>query len=344
MISITEPTVTVIIPNYNGKHYLYDCLTSLSNQSFTDFEVVVVDNASVDGSVDFIKTNFPKFKVIENSSNLGFSKAVNQGSKYSKAKFLAILNNDTLVDSKWLESFINFAKDNNDFGACQSKVLLHDSRETVNTVGNEIFYLGQGWSGGYGQLERLYHETKEITYCSGASMFIKREVLERVGYFDDEEVFMYHDDLDLGWRLLLFGYKNYLIPESIVYHKYQYSRNQRKYYFLEVSRFVSIIKYYELKTLVLILPAMLILEAGILVFSILHGWFNDKIKAYFYIISNFSRLLRKRSLVQKARCMSDRDISMYFKGEITFKELNNVCLQLVNPLFNVYWHSVQKIL
>ena len=175
-------------------------------------------------------------------------------------------------------------------------------------------------------------------------MLIKREVLELVGYFDDEEVFMYHDDLDLGWRLLLFGYKNYLVPESIVYHKYQYNRNQKKYYFLEVSRFVSIIKYYELKTIILILPAMLILEAGILVFSIFHGWFSDKIRAYHYIISNFSRLLRKRSRVQKSRCLSDRDISKYFKGEITFRELNNICLQLVNPLFNVYWHSVQKIL
>lgn len=341
---MAKPTITVIIPNYNGKHYLSDCLTSLNNQSFKDFEVVIVDNASIDGSVDFIKNNFPQFKVIENSSNLGFSKAVNQGAKFSQAEFLAILNNDTLVDSKWLEEFVSFTKSHKDFGACQSKVILYDNDKIINTIGNEIFYLGQGWSGGYGQLQDLYHDIKEVTYCSGASMFIKREVLELVGYFDDEEVFMYHDDLDLGWRLLLFGYKNYLIPQSIVYHKYQYNRNPKKYYFLEVSRFVSIIKYYELKTIILILPALLVLESGILIFSLFNGWFNDKIKAYFYVFSNFWRLLKKRNLVQKSRRLSDKDVSKYFKGKITFRELNNTCLQFVNPLFNAYWSSVQKIL
>jgi GT2 family glycosyltransferase len=341
---MTKPAVTVIIPNYNGKHYLNDCIYSICNQTFEDFEVIIVDNASVDGSVEYIKTNFPQIKIIENSSNLGFSKAVNQGAKFSKAKYLAILNNDTIVDSKWLEEFISFTNEYNDFGACQSKILLYECTETVNTVGNEIFYLGQGWSGGYGQVADSYKNIKEVTYCSGASMFIRRDILERVGYFDDEEVFMYHDDLDLGWRLLILGYKNYLIPNSIVYHKYNYSRNHKKYYFVEVSRFVSIIKYYEMKTILLILPAMITLEVGIVLFSILNGWFLDKIKVYLYIISNFLRLLQKRRMIQGRRILSDREISDYFIGEINFKELNNFFLQLINPLFNLYWLTIKKII
>lgn len=339
-----NPTVSIIIPNYNGKHFLADCFNSLSNQSYSYFEVIMVDNASSDGSVEFTTENFPKVKIIANSENRGFSKAVNQGAKLSKSEFLAILNNDTLVDSRWLEEFIEFTRINHDFGSCQSKILLYTDKEAVNTVGNEIFFLGQGWSGGYGKPEWLFNDIKEVTYCSGASMFIKRTVLEEVGYFDDEEVFMYHDDLDLGWRLLLYGYKNYLVPQSIVFHKYQYGRNRKKYYLLEVSRFVSIIKYYELKTIISILPAFLTLEFGVICYSLTGGWFKDKIKSYLYIIDNLQRLLIKRQQIQASRIISDKEISKYFRGKIDFKELNSILLKLVNPLFNIYWRLIRSLL
>ncbi|RXA21936.1 glycosyltransferase family 2 protein [Methanosarcina sp. MSH10X1] len=339
-----SPDITVIIPNYNGKHYLDDCLTSLTKQSYKNFEVTIIDNASSDGSLEYIKTNFPQFNVIENSHNLGFSKAVNQGARLSKATFLAILNNDTVVDSRCLEEFINFTKMFDDFGSCQSKVLLYDHKDVINTIGNEIFYLGLGWSGGYGQHEQSYNDIKEVTYCSGASLFVKRDVLQQVGYFDDEEVFMYHDDLDLGWRLLLYGYKNYFAPKSIVYHKYQYNRNNKKYYFLEVSRFVSIIKYYEFQTILLIFPVLFTLEIGIILFSIYKGWFKSKIKSYAYIFSNFGRLLEKRKRIQKSRLLPDKSILSYFTDEIKFKELDNICLRFVNPLFHIYWQVIKKVI
>lgn len=339
-----NPRVSVIIPNYNGKHYLSDCFNSLSNQSYKDFEIILIDNASVDGSIEFTKKEFPYVRIIENTDNLGFSKAVNQGAKLSKAEFLAILNNDTLVDARWLEELVIFALQQKDFGSCQSKILLFSDKNEISSIGNEIFFLGQGWPGGSGEPAQSYNEIMEVTYCSGASMFMRRDVLEQVGYFDDEEVFMYHDDLDLGWRLLLYGYKNYFVPNSIVYHKYQYGRNSKKYYLLEVSRFVSMIKYYETKTLVLILPAFLTLEMGIIFYSLSSGWFKDKIRVYYYVIKNFKRLLTKRRKLQESRKLSDKQISKYFRGKIEFRELDNISLRLANPVFDIYWRLVKALL
>ena len=129
-----ESTVSVIIPNYNGKHYLKDCLSALTHQSYKYFEVVIVDNASTDGSVEYIKDYYPRFKIIENSENLGFSKAVNQAVKTTKSTYIAVLNNDTEVHSNWLEEFIIFSKENSNFGSCQSKILLHEQKDIINTI------------------------------------------------------------------------------------------------------------------------------------------------------------------------------------------------------------------
>jgi hypothetical protein len=129
-----------------------------------------------------------------------------------------------------------------------------------------------------------------------------------------------------------------------VYHKYQYNRNNKKYYFLEVSRFVSIIKYYEFQTILLIFPVLFTLEIGIILFSIYKGWFKSKIKTYFYIFSNFGRLLEKRKKIQKSRLLSDKYILKYFADEIKFKELDKICLRFVNPLFHIYCQTVKKFI
>lgn len=335
-----KQNATIIVPNYNGERYLSDCLTSLASQSYKKYHVVIVDNASADQSVQFIKTNFPQFSIIENKTNVGYSKAVNQAAKLVTDGLIIIINNDTVLDHKWLEELINFSDSHSDFGACQSKILLYGT-DKVNTAGNEIFFLGHGWSGGYGKPSDMYTTIKEVTYCSGASMMIKKEVLDRIGYFDDEEVFMYHDDLDLGWHLLLLGYKNYLAPDSIIYHKYQYNRNIKKYYFLEVSRFVCILKYYKLKTILLLIPAFVLMEFGIILFALRQGWLKDKLQTYTYVLFNLKRLLHKRNIIQKQRKVDDRDVITHFVGEITFLELHSSYIKTADVLFKAYFKFIK---
>lgn len=332
--------VTLVIPNYNGSNYLSDCLNSLVNQSYKNYKVIIVDNASTDRSIQFIKDNFPQFSLIENKTNAGFSKAVNQASRSISDGLIVIINNDIVLDPRWLEELINFSNIHPDFGACQSKILLYGT-DKVNTAGNEIFFLGHGWSGGYGNPGDMYTAIKEVTYCSGASMMIKKEVLDRVGYFDDEEVFMYHDDLDIGWRLLLLGYKNYLAPGSVIYHKYQYNRNVKKFYYLEISRFVCIIKYYRLKTILLLMPAMLLMELATLLFSLKQGWFKDKLKTYTYVLFNLKRLLRKRNAIQKQRKVSDKEVMDHFVGSIVFPELDSPLLKVANGFFRAYFWFIK---
>lgn len=336
--------VSIIIPSYNGKSYLEDCLFRLSQQTYDRFEVLVVDNGSTDGSACWVRERYPRVKVIENRQNLGFSRAVNQGARASLGDYLVILNNDTEPEAGWLEALVRFAVSRSDFGSCQSKVLLFEDKGLVNTIGNKIFFLGHGWSGGYREPASRYPSVEEVTYCSGASMMIRRDLFEHVGYMDDEEVFMYHDDLDLGWRLLSYGYKNFLVPESVVYHKYRFNRNPGKYYFLEVSRYVCIIKYYQLKTLLVLSPIMLLYEAGLILLSLSGGWLPEKLKADWYIIANFGRLLRKRKQAQSCRKVSDLALSSYFSGSVCFAGVDSPLLRLVNPVFDFYWRLAKKVI
>jgi GT2 family glycosyltransferase len=304
----------------------------------------MVDDGSGDDSVDYTRNYFPKVRVIINEKNLGFARSVNVGVSNSKGEYIAMLNNDTEVDKKWLSELVKFALDHPEKGSYQSKILLFNEKNLINTAGNKINFLGIGWSGNYRAVDGEEFSTpKEITYASGAGMLMKKSLFVSIGMFDEAES-MYHDDLDLGWRLLLLGYTNYLVPSSIVFHKYNYSRNKKKMYFLETSRLIMLGKNYESKTLVLLAPAFVLMEGCILAYALVNGWFVDKLLSYSYIAKSIPTIQKKRKDVTKMRRVSDDRILPKFEGGIQFKEVDSVFTRLANPFFNLYFNIMKSLL
>ncbi len=239
----------IIIVNWNGKKLLKNCLNSVFKQTYRNFEVYFVDNGSIDGSSDFVKSNFPKVKVIQLDKNYGFAKGNNEGIKKAfkdkLVQYIVCLNNDTIVDKNWLKELVKTAEKDEKIGQVQSKVLLSD-KKTIHSVGVRI--LKDFASENIGFLEkdiRQYEKDREIDSAIGCSILIKRKVLEKIGLFD-EHFFSYKEDDDLSLRVKKLGYKIFYANKSVVYHIHSFTfkpKSNIKLYYNERNRLLNLITY-----------------------------------------------------------------------------------------------------
>ncbi len=201
--------VSVIILNYNGEKFLQDCLTSLSSITYDNYEVILVDNHSSDGSVDFVKQNFPSVKIKQLEQNLGFAEANNIGAGISKGNLLLFLNNDTKVTEGFLEPLVEAIKSENT-AICQSLLLKPDG--TVDSAGDFMDQYGRAYNS-----KIIPKKTSPILGARGACMLVKKNVFDDLGQFD-ETFFVSFEDVDIGLRSWICGYKVVVVPDSIVCH------------------------------------------------------------------------------------------------------------------------------
>ncbi|MCR5222039.1 MAG: glycosyltransferase family 2 protein [Lachnospiraceae bacterium] len=209
--------VTVIIPNYNGDAYIENCLQSLKKQTFRDFEILIIDNASEDHSADYIVAHYPEIPLIRLSQNFGFSRAVNEGIKRTKSPYLILLNNDTVCDPHFVEELYQaIAKDKKIFSV-SSKMLQMYAPEKIDGAGDLYCALGWAFARGKDRSKALYEkESKVFSACAGAAIY-RRDLFEQIGYFDEFH-FTYLEDVDVGYRARIMGYENRYTPKAIVYH------------------------------------------------------------------------------------------------------------------------------
>ena len=208
--------LTVIIPNYNGKHYLKECFESLKIQDHS-IEVVVVDNGSRDGSPQYIKENYREFTLLQNHENIGFAGAVNQAIKASKCDYIFLLNNDVKLGKKCISNLMECIKEDEKIFSAASRMIQYDDHGKMDDAGDEYTILGWTKKSGEGKSSNKYPEKREIfSACAGAALY-RRSILEEIGYFD-ENFFAYLEDVDLGYRARIHGYINIYCPKAVVYH------------------------------------------------------------------------------------------------------------------------------
>ncbi len=208
--------VTVIIPNLNGKNFLKACLESLVRQDIP-LEVIVVDNASEDGSADYIKEKYPDFRLIENSKNLGFAAAVNQGIRASETDYIFLLNNDTEIERNCILNLVKCIETDKNIFAVSSKMIQHQNRK-IDDAGDDYTLLGWTKKIGNGRSPDIYTERRDVfSACGGAALY-RKKIFKEIGCFD-ENFFAYLEDVDIGYRARLHGYKAIYCPEAVVYHQ-----------------------------------------------------------------------------------------------------------------------------
>lgn len=212
---------TIVIPNYNGITYLEQCLESIFTGTTADVAVIVVDNASTDGSVSLIETKFPQVRLIQNNENTGFSVAVNQGIEASETPYVILLNNDTRVEKTFvreLERVLDDDREKKVFSASAKLISLYDKDKT-DDAGDFYCALGWAFARGKGKNPARYDKNRAIfASCAGGAIY-RRELLspEKVGLFDEEH-FAYFEDIDIGYRAKIHGYQNQFAPNAVVYH------------------------------------------------------------------------------------------------------------------------------
>lgn len=208
--------ISIIIPNYNGKKYLEGCLDSVYNMEQLDFEVIIIDNASQDDDFKWInKYNNIHFKQLD--KNYGFSRAVNEGIHLAKGEYVLLLNNDTVIEKDFVLELVNTIEKDKKIFAVSSKMIAYHNRELIDDAGDEYNLLGWTKKRGDGKSVRGFTTEKRVfSACAGAALY-RKSIFDEIGYFD-EKFFAYMEDVDIGYRANIYGYKNVYCPEAKVYH------------------------------------------------------------------------------------------------------------------------------
>lgn len=209
--------VSVVIPNFNGIAFLDSVLASLEGQTLSNFEVILVDNGSTDGSCSFVTANYPWVHLIELSENFGFCGAVNAGIRAAKAPYVLLLNNDTEVKEDFVEEMLAAIRRHKNAFSCGARMVQYHDRDRLDDVGN--YYCALGWSFARGRGKDIHAyatEDKIFSACAGAAIY-RKKIIEKIGYFDEEH-FAYLEDTDIGYRARIYGYENWYAPKAIVYH------------------------------------------------------------------------------------------------------------------------------
>lgn len=227
-----KPKVSIQIVTWNSREYIGDCLDSIFSQTFKDFIVLVIDNASTDGTAEFIEEKYKNVYLIRNSKNLGFSRAHNQGIKLTNSEYIFILNPDVILESDFLERIVKKAERNKKIAAFGGKLLkmkfvnreLNEKIKTniIDSTGLKIFRSRRVFDRGEGEKDnKKYNREEKIFGISGACVLYRRKALEEIkifGEYFDEDFFAYKEDVDLAWRLQLKGWSALYCPDAFAYH------------------------------------------------------------------------------------------------------------------------------
>lgn len=276
---MSEPYVSIIIPHFNGREILSNCLGCIEKTTYQNKEVILVDNASTDNSAFDAEKEFPWLKVIHNQENVGYAGGCNIGFEASKGELVLFLNNDTEFAPDWLDALRDaFSKDKN-IAACQPKLLALKNPDTFDysgAAGGLIDVFGYPFAKGriFFELEpdnEQYDVSSDIFWASGTAFIVRRKAMQEVGLFD-EDFFAHMEEIDLNWRLHLAGYRVVSVPKSVVYHNSASTlkaNSFKKQFLNHRNNLYMLLKNYQLFTLLWIFPARLLLELVTILFALL---------------------------------------------------------------------------
>ena len=334
--------LAVVVVTHQSCDHLHALAGAVLPQLREDDELVIVDNASTDGTPDGARSLGERVTVIEAGQNLGFAAGCHVGAQSTRAPLLLFLNPDSQPHPDCLAELRRAATLHRDWGAWQAAVLLDDGH--INTSGGVIHYLGIGWAGECGRpLSELSGEDREIAFPSGAAMVVRREAWLALGGLDGE-YFMYGEDLDLGLRLWLSGYRVGLVPSARVVHSYDFDKGSSKWFWLERNRWRTVLSVYPSALLALLAPALLAAELGLLAVAASQGWLAAKLRAQAAVIGGLPRTLGRRRTVQRGRRIGAREFAAHLTSSLESPYLAAAHSPWLSLPQAVYWRLVRRAL
>ena len=315
-------TVSVVIPNLNGEKLLPICLETLKTQIFQDFEVIVVDKGSLDGSLALLRDRYPDVKIISLDKNYGFAYAVNRGIEAASGELICLLNNDIELDPGWMEAMYKALREHPEAGSCGPKMLRYWERERINVLGIRVDANGDVKIIGAGEQDKGQYE--EVRYVfgvnAGAAMY-RRSMFDDIGLFD-EGFFASFEDVDLSFRAQLAGYKALYVPQSVAYHMVGATIKRRRYQPTYLNNRNSLLFFWK------DMPGELIKKNFFKIFFHKTGYFLKrvlknfyKLRTYYYLKGTFAAFIRLPYILKaREKVQAKRAVSIEYIASIMDKD------------------------
>ena len=340
---MTADAVAVVIVTHDSAAEVGAVLGALGPQLRPDDELIVVDNGSVDSTLDVVRAAAPAARVVS-QGNKGFAGGAVAGAALASSPLLLFLNPDARPASGCLDALRRAAWERPQWGAWQALVTMDDGTR-INTAGNVAHFLGVSWAG---SCERPVSEApaglSDVAFASGAALMVRRQAWQEVGGFD-ERWFMYCEDLDLALRLWLAGWGVGIAPAARVEHAYDFDKGERKWFLLERNRWWTILSDYPARLLVLLAPALLVAELGLLAVAAQGGWLRAKLRAQWAVLRSLPAMRARRRAVQAAARVDAPQFARVLSADLDSPFLGP--LARVAPLVaaqRAYWALVLRLL
>jgi GT2 family glycosyltransferase len=323
------PFVTIVVLNYNGKPFLDACFSSVFQISYpcSNYEIIFVDNASTDGSVEYVRNKFPAIRILALDKNYGFTEGNNKGAELANGDFIVFLNNDTVVDKNWLNELVEVSLIDSKIGICGSKIKSMKNRNVTLYNGWHLHVLGGVVPGAfYTSKNKLGEEFNIVGSVQGSSFLVRTGFFKSLGGFD-KDYFLYSDEVDLCYRAWISGYYVAYAPNSIVYHYgggtagtlnnsrsgilYERLKSSSRIYYGNRNSIVNIIKNFELKNMlsgIIFSSSLILLQCLILLKKSDAEHIKLLMRSCMWPVKNLQSIWKKRLIVQAGRRVHDQEL------------------------------------
>jgi GT2 family glycosyltransferase len=313
--------VAIVVPNWNGADLLRVCIDSLLSQTYKKISIIIVENGSVDESMDILKTYGNKITVLPQKNNLGFAGGVNVGINYAlenNFKYLALFNNDARAEKKWIENLVNVLDDDNKVGIVTSKILI-DNTGKLDSTGDWFTTTGMPFPRGRGEIDKEQYDNETLVFgASGGASLYRTSLFKDIGLFD-EDFFAYYEDVDISFRAQLRGWLIKYEPTAVVYHKLSATSNKLGYFAIKQSArnfWLLFIRNVPTPLLFRYLPSALYRYARMFAARLLKGGFGSFFSGFIQALILLPKKISERRTIQKGRVVSiEYLVSVIHKGK-----------------------------
>lgn len=312
MSEAQQPSVSVVMLAWGAEPVLLEAVSAVLASDAVDVEVILVDNGCTTDAVERAR-ELPQVRVVTPGTNTGFAGGCNLGARHANGQYLAFINGDAVVEPHALAHLVEALTD--DVGLSSASLRLYDDPETINSAGNPVHFSGLSWAGGLGEPADDHASPKEIASATGAATAVRADRFAALGGFC-EPMFAYCEDTELSLRCWQRGWRVVYVPDAVVLHRYEFSRNAQKFYLLERNRLLLVLTLYERRTLTVVAPALFGLELAVLAVAVRQGWWRQKVAGWSWLWHNRAVVRSRRRYVQAARTCSDRELSGLLTGDI----------------------------
>ncbi|MEV6524182.1 glycosyltransferase family 2 protein [Longispora sp. NPDC051575] len=336
------PAVAAVVLAYGPEPYLEQVVRAVLDSTGVDVSVLVVDNGCTSDQMDLVKS-LPGVRVITPDTNTGFAGGCDAGAAEADTEFLAFVNSDAIIAPEALARLVAVAAEPA-VGLAMGSIRLADQPELMNTVGNPMHYTGMVWAGGFSEPATDHAARRAVPIVSGCVFAIRTELWRELGGFAPE-YFMYHEDTELSIRVHHRGLSIEFVPDAVVWHHYEFSRNERKMYYVERNRLLTLFTTYETRTLLVLAPMLAVTELAMVASSLAGGWHRKKFSGWTWLWHNRAFVAARRRQLQSERRVPDGVFARQLTARIDAANISAPPgVGVFNALSAGYWSVARRLL